>query len=80
MKVHKECIFEERVTGHVLSISGAGTKIQFNQSKDRQTASFFPNVDYVREKKRPLCIYNCFIETTAKNGAVPIATSNVKLF
>ena len=33
-------VFEERDRGHVICSSGAGTKNQFYQSKDRQTTRF----------------------------------------
>ena len=39
-KVDKDCVFQERDRGHVICSSGAGTKNQCNQSKDRQTTSF----------------------------------------
>ena len=36
----KEWVLEERDRGHVICSSRAGTKNQFNQSKDRQTTCF----------------------------------------
>ena len=39
-KVGREWVFEERDRGHVICSSGAGTKSQYNQSKDRETTSF----------------------------------------
>ena len=40
-KVDKEWVYEERDRRHVICSSGAGTKDQFNQSKDRQTNSLY---------------------------------------
>ena len=40
-KVDKEWDFEERDIGHVICSSGADSKNPLNQSKDRQTTSFF---------------------------------------